>query len=78
MSWDVALAKAKRIEGVITKAYKKVSTLPIIKLVQMAIQMFDSAVLYGLGTIRKRHATKLKELDKIQVRVIKQASGIPK
>ena len=31
----------------------------------MAMQIFDPAIIYGLGTIRKRHATKLKELDKI-------------
>ena len=44
----------------------KAASLPIIKLVQMVTQILDSAILYGLGTVRKRHATYLKELDATQ------------
>ena len=49
----------------------------MIKLVQMAMQIFDPAVLYGLGTVRKRHATNLKELDSIQARILKKVCGLP-
>ena len=62
---DTAINKALRIEGTIARACLKAGSLPIAKLVQMALQIFDPAILYGLGTIRKRHDTKLKELDKI-------------
>ena len=44
---------------------------------QMAMQIFDPAVLYGLGTVRKRHATNLKELDSIQARILKKVWGLP-
>ena len=58
-------------------ACKKAAALPIVKLAQMVSQILEPAVLYGLGTIRKRHATNLKELDKIQARVLKAACGLP-
>ena len=76
ISWETAISKAKRLESVISKACHRSAALPITKLTEMAIQLFDTAVIYGLGTIRKRHDTNLKILDKIQARVIKNACGL--
>ena len=73
ISWETAIKKAHRLEQTLRKACQKTAALPIVKIVQMASQLFDTAVVYGLGTIRKRHDTNLKALDKIQARVIKQA-----
>ena len=76
ISWENAIKKAHRLEKTLATACSKASAIPIIKLIQMVKQTFDSAILYGLGTVRKRHATNLKELDAIQARVLKQASGL--
>ena len=76
VTMETAIHKAKRIEKTLAAACRRAGALPIVKLAQMASQIFEPAVLYGLGTIRKRHATNLKELDKIQARVLKVACGL--
>ena len=70
---ETVIIKAKRMETTLARACQRAANLPITKLVQMATQIFDPAVLYGLGTIRKRHATNLKALDKVQARILKKA-----
>ena len=63
VNWEMAISKAKRLEAAITKALKGATVMPTIQKIQMISTIFDSAVLYGLGTVAKRHKTHLQELD---------------
>ena len=69
--WETAIKKARRLEMAINKATRGTNIIPCFSKIQMGSALFDQAVLYGLGTVKKRHASNLKQLDAIQIRVAK-------